>query len=448
MGETNSISNRGGDRAASASASSAEEWLEKELIELLSKKVIEIDKDIISALVSYCQLALPLDAKEYLDNIIGQDIGKTITQEYLRLRGHTNPVYDSHVKPSSSFQAYVKPSTTTTTTTTTSNTNKSFNKQKCATLPTNYNNNNNNAHAHAHAHAHEHEPTTNPLALALALGVNHQNTPKPIPKKKKKPTKLVSLAEAAKGAIIFHQGKPCSCQARRHKLITNCLSCGKIVCEQEGEGPCHFCGTLVLKEATTYAALQQETMPPPLSHAQQQAQAFAKRLLDYDRNSAARTTVIDDQSDYYEIDGNSWLSNQEKDLLKKKQAELQEAERLKRSKVVVTFDLLGRKVILNKDEVPQLESENRILRPVDERELNRIKPNPNLKLQPVFIDPGRIKNPVKIKQPSKSLPSSLCLEITGRVQHDNDVRHFVTDNQQATSSSGGEDDVECSLDYN
>lgn len=124
--------------------------------------------------------------------------------------------------------------------------------------------------------------------------------------KKKKPGKVVSLAEAAKGSIVFQQGKPCSCQARQHRLVSNCLSCGKIICEQEGEGPCHFCGALVLREGSSYAGLNESL--PVLTDAEEAAEAYAKRLVDYDRNSAARTTVIDDQSDYYEIEGNSWLS--------------------------------------------------------------------------------------------------------------------------------------------
>jgi hypothetical protein len=37
----------------------------------------------------------------------------------------------------------------------------------------------------------------------------------------------------------------CDCQAARHKLIANCLKCGRIVCEEEGSGPCYFCGNLV-----------------------------------------------------------------------------------------------------------------------------------------------------------------------------------------------------------
>lgn len=129
----------------------------------------------------------------------------------------------------------------------------------------------------------------------------HQVNPK-----KKKGGKVISLAEAAKGSIVFQQGKPCACQARRHKLVSNCLSCGKIVCEQEGEGPCSFCGALVLKEGSTYAGLEEGFTP--VSDADVAAEAYAKRLVEYDRNSAARTTVIDDQSDYYESEGSTWLS--------------------------------------------------------------------------------------------------------------------------------------------
>lgn len=41
----------------------------------------------------------------------------------------------------------------------------------------------------------------------------------------------------------------------------------------------------------------------------------------------------------------SFYCAQEKELLKKKREEIEEAERAKRNKVVMTFDLLGRKVI-------------------------------------------------------------------------------------------------------
>ena len=40
----------------------------------------------------------------------------------------------------------------------------------------------------------------------------------------------------------------CDCQATRHELIANCLSCGRIVCAQEGEGPCIFCDAPVVRD--------------------------------------------------------------------------------------------------------------------------------------------------------------------------------------------------------
>lgn len=32
--------------------------------------------------------------------------------------------------------------------------------------------------------------------------------------------------------------------------------------------------------------------------------------MDYDRNASKRTTVVDDQSDFFEIDSNAWLSDE------------------------------------------------------------------------------------------------------------------------------------------
>lgn len=96
-------------------------------------------------------------------------------------------------------------------------------------------------------------------------------------------------------------------------------------------------------------------------------------------------------------------------------------------------------VILNRDEVEELESENRLLRPLDgDREANRIKPNPSLRIQPAFLEPGPIRKPAKGKQSNKgSLSKGLCLEITGRVQHDsNELKHLMIDNRLETSSIG------------
>lgn len=117
-------------------------------------------------------------------------------------------------------------------------------------------------------------------------------------------------------------------------------------------------------------------------------------------------------------------------------------------------------IVMNEDNASELESENRILRPSDERELNRIKPNPTIRMQPVFMDPGPTRNLAREKQNS-TLPKGLCFEITGRVQHDrSELQCLAVDGRQETSSSGSiwhdptvssnadvTDDNECSLDY-
>ncbi|KAF8116574.1 hypothetical protein N665_0016s0005 [Sinapis alba] len=315
----------------------AGQWLEEALGDLCRKPEtgLSFDRDVISGLVSYCDLAQPVDAKEYLDNIIGKP-GESIIAVYLQRRGYKEPSSHSSNSSGPELQMYVKPKVDYGAS---SGTKKPFKTPKVGTSS--------NLQA----------------GTAKATPPAHQANPK-----KKKGGK---------------QGKPCACQDRRHKLVSNCLSCGEIVCGQEGEGPCNFCGALVLKEGSTYAGLEEGFTP--VSVADVAAEAYAKRLVEYDRNSSTRTTVIDDQSDYYESEGSKWLSGEEKELLRKKQEEIEDAERAKKSKVVMTFDLVG--LLLNEDDISELESRNRILGPPETKNVNRIKPNPTAKLIPIFLDP-------------------------------------------------------------
>lgn len=212
-----------------------------------------------------------------VQNFIGTEASQGIIQEYLQRRGHIGSSIGTESLQSSNLQPYVKPSADPPTT----QTKKQTRIQKDA------------ASSSSQGSKNQSETAEPQLASKKSS--------------KKKGAKAISLAEAAKGSIVFKQGKPCSCQAWQHNLVSNCLSCGKIVCEQEGEGPCSFCGALVLKEGSTYAGLSDVGLP--LSEAEAEAEAYAKRLVDYDRNAAARTKVYDDQSDYFEMEGNSWLSS-------------------------------------------------------------------------------------------------------------------------------------------
>jgi hypothetical protein len=50
--------------------------------------------------------------------------------------------------------------------------------------------------------------------------------------------------------------------------------------------------------------------PEAAAAATAHAIAFKDRLVEYDRQSEKRTTVIDDQSDFFEIETNAWLSDE------------------------------------------------------------------------------------------------------------------------------------------
>lgn len=56
-------------------------------------------------------------------------------------------------------------------------------------------------------------------------------------------------------AVLLPGRHSCECLAQKHTLINNCISCGRIVCEQEGSGPCLFCGSLVWNIYTPYFSL-------------------------------------------------------------------------------------------------------------------------------------------------------------------------------------------------
>jgi activating signal cointegrator 1 len=72
-------------------------------------------------------------------------------------------------------------------------------------------------------------------------------TPQEQPEGKKKPkfVNLYSSEGRSKDVIILPGRHKCTCEASKHALVNNCLNCGRIVCAQEGPGPCFFCERLV-----------------------------------------------------------------------------------------------------------------------------------------------------------------------------------------------------------
>ncbi|KAG2487351.1 hypothetical protein HYH03_014064 [Edaphochlamys debaryana] len=161
--------------------------------------------------------------------------------------------------------------------------------------------------------------------------------------------------------------------ATLEKKILNCLGCGKIYdCRNvtndilrflDRGGVCTYCGDtvpLTLKDRQNAAAAaaaadgadgaaRDQAAATPEEAAAAAARAFKDRLVEYDRNAAKRTTVIDDQSDFFEIDTNAWLTDQEREELRRRRRMEEEAEAARRKRLTVTIDLIGRKVVLDED---------------------------------------------------------------------------------------------------
>ncbi|XP_062534457.1 activating signal cointegrator 1-like [Armigeres subalbatus] len=188
----------------------------------------------------------------------------------------------------------------------------------------------------------------------------------------KKKTKYVSLYDQdGRANVVLIKGRHlCDCQASKHKLINNCLHCGRIVCEQEGSGPCLFCGSLVCTDEEQKMIdssskkgdnLKRTLMDQNRPKGWEEAVATRNRLLEYDRNSEKRTTVIDDESDYFKANS-VWLSDSERKKMEKLEAELREKKHASRLSRKVTIDFAGRQVV----EEPQLAIEDEILMQIAE----------------------------------------------------------------------------------
>lgn len=172
----------------------------------------------------------------------------------------------------------------------------------------------------------------------------------------KKKTKYVSLYgdDGKMNDVITLKGRHlCNCEASKHNLINNCMQCGRIVCEQEGSGPCLFCGNLVCTEdelrtiessSQSGDNLKKSLMKQERPKGWEEALAMRNRLLDYDRTSEKRTTVIDDESDYFRANS-VWLSDEERAKLKKIEEKMREKKHGSRLDQKITIDFTGRQVI-------------------------------------------------------------------------------------------------------
>lgn len=101
-----------------------------------------------------------------------------------------------------------------------------------------------------------------------------------------------------------------------HKLINNCLGCGRVICEREGEGPCAFCGNPVLKpenmdqQAEGERLMKEWEADPSLTHTYYVAVEHKARLIRQDQERGGAKNVVDEDADWYELKSDVWQSEE------------------------------------------------------------------------------------------------------------------------------------------
>lgn len=127
-------------------------------------------------------------------------------------------------------------------------------------------------------------------------------------------TKKVTVRDLSK--VKLNTRKVCYCQCTQHGLVNNCINCGKIICELEGEGPCLFCGAWVDRE-TTYDIREvigdaeneeEDSLTTAMALQYETALQHRDKLIEFDVNAAKRLGVIDARQDWYDESNNTWLS--------------------------------------------------------------------------------------------------------------------------------------------
>ncbi|KAF8540232.1 hypothetical protein BDD12DRAFT_834358 [Trichophaea hybrida] len=235
----------------------------------------------------------------------------------------------------------------------------------------------------------------------------------------------------------------CPCQGMIHEVLQaapNCLSCGKIICLQEGLGPCTFCQTPLLssdevqdmvrslrEEAGREKMAISATLNKRVDVAKtprgdgdqslQKAKEHRDRLLGFQATSAQRTKIIDQAADFetpMSAGGlNQWATPSERALQLKRQQKTMRMmdwhakDAYEKRQMVASIDLKGKRVVkeMRTIETPEgSESEEEIVERDDSldkggkhtsttSEGGMYSRNPLLKglIKPVYTPPGKGK---------------------------------------------------------
>lgn len=212
---------------------------------------------------------------------------------------------------------------------------------------------------------------------------------------------LINTLENNSTGTASNAERACNCIATRHPLLAaapNCLNCGKVICVKEGFGPCTFCGNPILapadrdgmvtqlkaeraqeKQAIDRAQHRRADVstnknpyasrasvapagPTPAELAKgnldgfsaaEKAQVHRDRLLNFQAQNAARTTVHDEAADFAtpDVGVSQWVGPMERArLLKQQQKVLREQEwnarpEYERRREMVSLDVVGGRLV-------------------------------------------------------------------------------------------------------
>ncbi|NWS75094.1 TRIP4 protein, partial [Crotophaga sulcirostris] len=277
------------------------------------------------------------------------------------------------------------------------------------------------------------EEVKTPLDLAKVTSSSANSS-----KKKPKYVNLYSKEGQDKLSVLIPGRHACECLGQKHKLVNNCLVCGRIVCAQEGSGPCLFCGALVctkeeqdilqrdsnksqklLKKLMAGAessgnldAISKDLLPreeAQLKAGLEMAVKHKDKLLEFDRTSVRRTQVIDDESDYFATDSNQWLSKQEREALQKREQELRELRHASRLTRKVTIDFAGRQILEEDSSMAEYHSKlDETIEAINSGTLSHPAGSPEAK---TALSSGGLVNPHLLQ------PAPLWVDQTGLLPH-------------------------------
>lgn len=151
----------------------------------------------------------------------------------------------------------------------------------------------------------------------------HKETSK-LAKKKGDGEKLKKLALRDVSKIPKNR-KICYCQCQIHPLVNNCMNCGKVVCELEGEGPCLFCGAWVdreqgfdLSEVYDFDDDDKESEDASILHLKYaEALRHRDRLISFDKDAIARLKCFDEKADWWAMAKDPWVPPAQQEYARK-----------------------------------------------------------------------------------------------------------------------------------